>query len=46
MDTLKNCTIAIPWQKGNMMVLDNILTMHGRATFKGLRRILTSLTTT
>ncbi|WP_165482667.1 TauD/TfdA family dioxygenase [Legionella gresilensis] len=46
MDTLKNCTIAIPWKKGDMMVLDNILTMHGRATFKGPRRILTSLTAT
>ncbi|MGQ3887592.1 TauD/TfdA family dioxygenase [Legionella sp. CNM-1927-20] len=44
MDTLKKCTVPVPWKKGDLMVLDNILTMHGRSTFKGQRRILTSLT--
>lgn len=44
LDTLEKKTIAYPWKKGDVMVLDNILAMHGRAAFKGNRRILTALT--
>jgi alpha-ketoglutarate-dependent taurine dioxygenase len=44
MDTLHANTVAFPWKKGDVMVLDNILSMHGRAPFKGPRRILTALT--
>lgn len=44
MDVLDENTIAFPWQKGDLMVLDNVLTMHGRATFKGKRRVLTAMT--
>jgi len=44
MDVLEKETIKFPWQKGDMMVLDNILAMHGRASFSGKRRILVSLT--
>ncbi|CAM2871848.1 TauD/TfdA family dioxygenase [Legionella worsleiensis] len=45
LDVLEKKTVAYPWQKGDVMVLDNILSMHGRAPFKGKRRILTALTT-
>ncbi|WED41795.1 TauD/TfdA family dioxygenase [Legionella cardiaca] len=45
LDTLKKHTVSFPWKKGDVMVLDNVLTMHGRAPFKGKRRILTALTT-
>ena len=44
MDVLQANTIAFPWQRGDVMVLDNILTMHGRAPFQGARRVLTALT--
>ncbi|ASQ46330.1 TauD/TfdA family dioxygenase [Legionella clemsonensis] len=45
LDTLQQNTVSFPWKQGDVMVLDNILTMHGRTTFKGMRRILTALTT-
>jgi alpha-ketoglutarate-dependent taurine dioxygenase len=44
MDTLDANTVAFPWQRGDMLVLDNVLSMHGRATFRGPRRILAALT--
>lgn len=44
MDTLDANTVAFPWQKGDMLVLDNVLTMHGRAGFQGPRRILAAMT--
>lgn len=43
-DVLKENTVAFPWQKGDVMVLDNILAMHGRSPFTGRRRVLTALT--
>lgn len=44
MDVLDAKTIAFPWQKGDILVLDNVLAMHGRAAFEGKRRILTAMT--
>ncbi|MFZ0564771.1 MAG: TauD/TfdA family dioxygenase [Chlamydiales bacterium] len=44
MDVLDRKTVKFPWEKGDVMVLDNILAMHGRAPFTGKRRILTMLT--
>lgn len=44
MDTLDKNTIYFKWQKGDVLVLDNVLAMHGRATFKGKRRVLTAMT--
>ena len=44
LDTLQKQTVYFPWQKGDVMILDNILAMHGRAAFTGKRRILTALT--
>jgi alpha-ketoglutarate-dependent taurine dioxygenase len=44
MDILKKNTIAFPWKKNDVLVLDNILAMHGRAPFKGKRRILAAMT--
>ena len=44
MDILDQNTIAFPWQKGDVLILDNILAMHGRAPFTGKRRILVAMT--
>jgi len=44
MDVLDKNTISFPWQKGDVMVMDNILAMHGRDPFKGKRRTLTAMT--
>jgi len=44
MDVLDQNSVYFPWKRGDMMVCDNILAMHGRAPFTGSRRILTSMT--
>lgn len=44
LDVLEQNTVYFPWQKGDILVLDNVLAMHGRATFKGKRRILAAMT--
>lgn len=44
LDVLDQCSVYFPWQKGDLLILDNLSAMHGRATFKGPRRILTSMT--
>jgi alpha-ketoglutarate-dependent taurine dioxygenase len=36
-------TIAEPWQKGDLMVLDNMLTAHGRNSYDGDRRIFAAM---
>lgn len=46
LDVLDANTVSFPWQKGDLLVLDNVLAMHGRATFAGKRRILTAMTGT
>jgi alpha-ketoglutarate-dependent taurine dioxygenase len=34
------CTIAFPWRRGDVLLLDNMLVAHARAPFKGARRVL------
>ncbi len=37
-------TISFPWQKGDLLMLDNMLVAHGREPFTGPRKILTGMT--
>jgi alpha-ketoglutarate-dependent taurine dioxygenase len=33
----------VPWQAGDVALVDNYVTMHGRRTFTGPRKVLVSL---
>lgn len=44
LDVLDRNTVYFPWKKGDVLVLDNVLAMHGRATFTGKRRVMTAMT--
>jgi len=36
-------TVLFPWEEGDIMIVDNMLTAHGRTPFKGPRKILVSM---
>lgn len=36
-------TFDIPWQQGDVALVDNLVAMHGRRTFSGPRKVLASL---
>ncbi|MEU7004575.1 TauD/TfdA family dioxygenase [Nonomuraea sp. NPDC046570] len=35
--------VGTPWQEGDLMIVDNILSSHGRAPFTGLRKVVVSM---
>ena len=39
----ENCAFDLPWQSGDLALVDNYTAMHGRRTFTGTRRVLASL---
>jgi alpha-ketoglutarate-dependent taurine dioxygenase len=36
-------TVAFPWLRGDVLMLDNMLVAHGRNPFKGARKVLVSM---
>ncbi|WP_342026025.1 TauD/TfdA family dioxygenase [Cytobacillus pseudoceanisediminis] len=42
-EAYRQVEISFPWEQGDIMLLDNILMTHGRAPFKGKRKILVSM---
>jgi hypothetical protein len=42
-DLAEALTFDVPWQKGDVVLVDNFIVMHGRRTFRGTRKVLASL---
>ena len=42
----RNHLLAFAWEEGDVMMLDNMLVTHGRAPFKGSRRVLVAMAET
>jgi alpha-ketoglutarate-dependent taurine dioxygenase len=43
-EALKKEMVIFPWQKGDVLILDNLLTAHGRMPFSGARKIVLAMT--
>ena len=42
-DIAEDLTFDVPWQDGDVALVDNYVAMHGRRTFSGTRKVLASL---
>ena len=43
---LDDCAVSFAWRRGDVLMLDNMLVAHGRATFKGDRRVVVAMAQT
>lgn len=44
LEAISQSTIRYPWQKGDLLVVDNMLVAHGRDPFEGDRKVLVAMT--
>jgi amino acid adenylation domain-containing protein len=42
-EVYRRCAISFPWQKDDLVLADNMLVGHGRASFEGERRVLVAM---
>ncbi|MGA9277393.1 TauD/TfdA family dioxygenase [Ilumatobacter sp.] len=42
-DVSRACEVMFPWHAGDVLVIDNVLAMHGRKPFTGQRRVLAAM---
>lgn len=42
-DAYARATVRFPWEKGDLLLLDNMLAAHARDPFRGARRVLTAM---
>lgn len=40
---LDECQVSFPWNQGDIMMLDNMLTAHGRSSFSGERKVIVAM---
>lgn len=43
-ETYRTSSLAIPWETGSVMMIDNMRMAHGRKAFRGNRKILVAMT--
>jgi alpha-ketoglutarate-dependent taurine dioxygenase len=42
-DLYRDAALSFPWQRGDVLLVDNFLAVHGREPFSGERRILVAM---
>ena len=42
-DTARTNSVVFPWQEGDVLIIDNMLTCHGRMPYAGARKILVAM---
>jgi hypothetical protein len=42
-DVFSRVAVRFPWQRGDILMLDNMLVAHGRSPFKGLRKVFVAM---
>lgn len=43
-EVIRSEAVLVPWRAGDILILDNLLTAHGRMPFTGARKILLAMT--